>query len=165
MIGIARLRAEKAGAIRRPLPIKVADRYQIHRREGECGVDVAEGVAAGANETDAQLPGVFVVVSNARDKRDVSELFADCLAIRGGEDNEEQRFRRSDVGGTMPDIGLHGDCIPRFHFGFRAIGHRVADVTLDHDEDFTAVGMIMPGIAASGFKPAAAYRDFATVSD
>jgi hypothetical protein len=40
----------------------------------------------------------------------------------------------------MPDIGQNGDGISRFHLRFNVIGHRVADVALNDDEDFAAMG-------------------------
>jgi len=50
----------------------------------------------------------------------------------------------------MPDVGQNGNRIPRVHFGFCAVGHRVADVALTDDEDFTAIRVIVAGIAAAG---------------
>jgi hypothetical protein len=165
VIGVGAQRAEKAGAMRRPLRLEVADGHEVHRGKAEGGIDIAESVGAGPDETDAQLAGVFVLVSDGRDKPEVSESFSDGLAIRRGEHDEEERFRRAEVGGTMPDVGRNGDGIPGFHFGLGAIGHRVADVALDDDEDFTAVGVIVAGIAAAGPKPAATHRDFAAVAE
>jgi hypothetical protein len=108
-------------------------------------------VGTGTDETDPKSAIVFVIVDDVRDKREAPGLFADDLAIRRGEDNEEQRFRMANVGGTMPDIGQHRNGISRSHFRFGAISHRVADLALDNDEDFAAVGMIVAGITATGF--------------
>jgi hypothetical protein len=59
--------------------------------------------------------------------------------------------------GAMPDIRQNGDRVPRLHFGFRAVGHGVADMALEDDENFTAVGMIVSGIAAARVKPASTH--------
>ena len=82
VIRVGPLRPEKSGAIPRPLRMKVADRHEVHRCEGECGIDVSESVTASADEADAQFAAVFVIVSNVLDNKDVPELFADGLAIR-----------------------------------------------------------------------------------
>jgi hypothetical protein len=165
MIGVGPPRAKKAGTMRRPVRIEVADRHEVHRREGECGIDVAESMGAGPDETDAQFAGVFVVVSDVLDKEDVPLLFDDDLAIRRGKDNKEQRFGIADIGGAMPHLGQNRDGVPRLHFGFRAVGHRVEDLPLDDDEDFAAVRMIVARIAAAGFQPAVTHRDFAAVAE
>jgi hypothetical protein len=57
----------------------------------------------------------------------------------------------ANVGGTMPDIGQHRNGISRSHFRFRAISHGVADFALDNDQNFAAVGVIVPGITAAEF--------------
>jgi hypothetical protein len=165
VIGVGSRRAEKAGATCRPLPVKVADRHEIHRREGKDRVDVTKSVPAGADEAHPQFAGVFVIVSNVRDKENLPELFVDHLAIRRTKDNEEERFRLADVGGSMPHVRQNGDRVSRLHFGFRLIGHCVANVPLNNDQDFAAVRVIVARIAAAGFEPATAHREVAGVTE
>lgn len=151
MIDISSRGTEKPGAIRRPFRIEITDRHQLYRSKSKRRVDVAISVGTGTDETDPKPARVFVIVDDVRDKRAAPGLFAHDLAIRRGEDNEEQRFRMANVGGAMPDIGQHRDGISRSHFRFSAISHRVADFALDHDQDFAAVGVIVAGVAAPGF--------------
>ena len=65
----------------------------------------------------------------------------------------------------MPDIRRDRDRVSRFHFGFRSIGHGVADVSLHHDENLTAIRMIMARIAAAGSQAAITHRQFAAVTE
>jgi hypothetical protein len=69
VIGVDPGCAEKAGTTRCPLRVEIADRRQIHRRKGKRRIDVPECMAAGADETDTQFPGVLVIVSNVQDKK------------------------------------------------------------------------------------------------
>ena len=71
----------------------------------------------------------------------------------------------ADVGGSMPHIRRNGDRVSRFHFVFRPIGHRVADVSLNYDENLTAVRVIMARIAAAGIKAAATHRELTAVTE
>jgi hypothetical protein len=164
VIGVGPGCAEKAGTPGRPLQVEIADRHQIHRRKGKRRIDVPERMSAGANKTDTQSTGVLVIVSNVQDK-DFAELFADYQAIGRAENDKEERFGLADVSGSMPDIRRNRDRISRFHFGFRPIGHRMADISLDHDENLTAVRMIMARIAAAGIKAAITHRQFAAVAE
>jgi hypothetical protein len=165
VIGIGPGCAEKAGTTRGPLQVEVADRHQVHRREGKSRIDVPECMPAGADETDTQFTRVLVVVSNVQDTEDFYDLFADGLAVRRAKNHEEERFRLADVGGSMPDIRWDGDRVSRFHFGFRPIGHGVADISLNHDENLTAVRVIMTRIAAAGIKAATTHRKLAAVTE
>ncbi len=92
VIGIGPGSTEKAGTMRRPLQVEIADRHQIHWRKSKRRIDVPECMAASADETNTQLMGVLVIVRNVQDITNVAELFADNLAIRRAEYDEEERF-------------------------------------------------------------------------
>ena len=70
VVGVSPSCAEKAGTTRRPLRVKIADRYQIHRGKGKGRIDVPECMAARADKTNPQPTGVLVIVSNVQDKED-----------------------------------------------------------------------------------------------
>ena len=66
MVGVAAAGPEQPGVIRRPAAIDVADRRQIDRGIAQRRVDVAVGMAAGADEAGLEAPLVFEVVGDAR---------------------------------------------------------------------------------------------------
>ena len=65
----------------------------------------------------------------------------------------------------MPDIGRDGNRVSRFHFRFSPIGHGVADVSLNDDQNFAAVRVIMARVAAAGIEAATTDRKFAAVTE
>ena len=65
----------------------------------------------------------------------------------------------------MPDVRRDGNRVSRFHFRFSPIGHGVADVSLNHDENLAAVRVIMARVAAAGIKAATTHRKFAAVTE
>jgi hypothetical protein len=78
-----------------------------------------------------------------------SELLTDRLAIRGRERNEENGVRFADIGGTVPNIRLDCDSIAFAQVRFLILCDRMPDSPLNHDQDFTAVRMVMAAIGSA----------------
>jgi hypothetical protein len=84
-------------------------------------------------------------------------LLTDGLPTGGGKGDEQDGVLATGIRGIVPGIGGDGDGISREHEGNATIGYRVADLPVDDDEDFGAIGMVVGGIALPGFYQAAAH--------
>ena len=64
----------------------------------------------------------------------------------------------------MPDVGWNGDGIPLTQLHVFTVRAGVLDLSMNDDQNFRAVGMIMPWIALTGFEEAAADGHFGRIA-